>query len=242
MSRTLRWSLGLITLLLVLFVARLPAALPARLLPADITLAGLQGSIWHGSAAALGVKGLVTQESLSWALDARALLRGQLAWQIRAEHGGQPSSLRARVGLGGVAVEDLSLRLPVEPFTQFEPTVQGLRLRGDLQLNAQRLVPHQPIGLDARLEQVSSALAGEATALGAYQLRVDIDASGAGTLNVKTLHGPLQANGSGNFTLDGKHAGIDLRLKPEVDLPGLSSALAILPREGDAFRLALNHP
>lgn len=242
MSRPLRWILILAILTLLAFLLRLPAALPARWLPADITLAGLQGSVWQGSAAALGVKGLVTQQALSWQLQPRALLRGQLLWQIKGTHAGQASQLRLIAGFNGVAIEGLQLHLPLEPFTQFDPTAQGLRLRGDLAISSARLAPGQPIGLDARLARVSSAMAGEASALGTYQARVDADAAGAGNVSISTLNGPLQIAGGGSFALRARSANLQLRLKPETDLPGLSPALATLPREQDSYLLSIKQP
>lgn len=242
MSRPLRWTLILVTLTLAAFILRLPAALPARWLPADISLAGLQGSVWHGSAAALGVKGLVTQEELRWQLQPRALLRGQLLWQVSGTHAGRDSQLRLIAGFHGVTIEGLQLHLPLEPFTQFDPTAQGLRLRGDLQINSERLAPGLPIGLDARLTRVSSAMAGEASALGGYQARVDADAAGAGNVSITTLNGPLQIAGGGSFALRARSVDLQLRLKPETDLPGLSPALATLPREQDSYLLSIRQP
>ncbi|GAB2887237.1 hypothetical protein GCM10027046_14380 [Uliginosibacterium flavum] len=242
MKKPIWWALALGLVFIISFIVRLPAALIARALPATITLAGVNGSVWNGSASALGIDGIVAQEKLVWHFEPSALLRGSLAWQISSEHMGQPGTLRALIGLRQRALEQVKLSLPLEPLTRFNPTIAGVRLSGVLQLESARLSQGEAIKLSARLERVSSAMAAEAALLGSYQLTVDADAAGAGTLQVSPLGGPLQITGGGSFALANQAVDLTLRLKPAGDLPGLASILATLPREGDQYVLSFKRP
>lgn len=242
MKKPVWWALALGFVFLVSFLIHLPAMLVVRVLPTQITLAGVNGSVWHGSASALGIDGIVAQEKLSWHFQPSALLRGNLAWQLDGEHGGQPGTLLALIGLRQRALENIKLSLPLEPLTRFNPTIAGVRLSGVLHVESARLSQGEAIKLNARLERVSSAMAAEATLLGSYQLTAEADAAGAGTLQVSPLGGPLQITGGGSFARTNQAVDMNLRLKPEGDLPGLASILATLPREADQYVLSFKRP
>lgn len=242
MKKRIWWGLTLALVFLICFVVRLPAMLVARALPARIVLANVAGSVWHGSASALGIDGIVAQEKLVWDFQPAALLRGQLAWQLKGEHAGQPGSVRALIGLRQQALEQVRLSLPLEPLTRFNPTIAGVRLGGVVQLETPRLARHEAIQLNIRLDRVSSAMAAEASLLGSYQISVDADATGAGKLQVSPQGGPLQISGGGSFALASQAVDLSLRLKPQGDLPGLASILATLPREQDQYVLNIKRP
>ncbi|MDQ7988206.1 MAG: type II secretion system protein N [Candidatus Dactylopiibacterium sp.] len=235
MSRTTRWTLSVAALALIFLIANFPATLAVRLLPATVSLAGVEGSLWNGRATALGINGLVAQQKLAWRFDAGALLRGRIAWNLRSEHAGQPGQLRATAGVGGLALENVRLALPVEPLAQFNPMLTGVRLRGDLQLESPRVARNAPIHVTGSLQRAGSAMAGELTPIGSYRFNADITAQGAGKVDLSTLNGPLQIQGSGSF--EGRTGRARLLLRPETDLPGLSPLLATLPREGDDYVL-----
>lgn len=240
MSRTTRWTLLAVFAALLFLLARFPATVAARFLPSNIALAGVQGSIWSGGATALGINGLVTQEKLIWAFEPLSIFKGQIAWQLRSEHAGQPGQLRAVLGLRGPALENVHLVLPLEPLTQFNPMVTAIRLRGELLLDSPRLANKEPVKLTGDLQRVGSAMAGELTSVGSYRFSAAADAQGAGTLEVSTINGPLQIQGQGSFDAQKQQGKASLRLKPETDLPGLSPVLATLPRDGDSY--LLNYP
>ncbi|PLK50002.1 type II secretion system protein N [Uliginosibacterium sp. TH139] len=238
MKKPLTWILLALALSLLLLVARFPAGLAARFLPTDIALAGLEGSLWQGRATALGYKGIVAQQKLAWQFQPAALFKGQLAWTLQSEHAGRPGKLRAVLGFRGPVIEGLELSLPLEPLTQFNPTLAGVRLRGDLFVQSERLTRGEPINVSGRIERVSSAMAGEVTSLGSYQFRVTANAAGAGAIELSHLSGTLHAQGGGSFDLAKNKAKLNLRFKPEADLPGLSPVLATLPRDGDSYLLS----
>jgi hypothetical protein len=242
MKKTIWLSLAIALVFILSFIARLPAALIARALPAQITLAGVDGSVWNGSASALGIDGIVAQEKLTWHFEPAALLHATLVWQFNSEHEGQPGSVRAQIGLRQQALEQVKLSLPLEPLLRFNPTVAGVRLGGVLHIESARLARNEAITLNARLQQVSSAMAAEPSLLGSYQLALNADAAGAGSLQVSPLDGPLQITGGGSFALANQAVDLKLRLKPEGDWPGLASILATLPREQDQYILNFKRP
>lgn len=242
MKKPARWALALVLGFVLCFLARLPAGLLARALPAGIALADVEGSLWHGSAGALGINGVLAQEKLRWQFQPKALLHAQLVWQVDGEYAGQAGSLRAVLGLHEQALEQVRLSLPLDPLTRFNPTLAGVRLGGTLNLDSPRLAARAPLTLTARLERVASAMSNEPTLLGNYQVNVTADPTGAGTLQVSNLGGPLQISGGGSFGLARKAVDMKLRLKPEGDLPGLASLLATLPREGDQFVVTFKRP
>lgn len=237
MSRTTRWTLLAALAALVFLLCNVPATLVARALPAQLALAGVEGSIWHGKATALGLNGLVVQEKLVWKFEPLTLFKGRIAWQLDSEHAGQPGHLRAVLGLQGAALENLRMTLPVEPLTLFDPMVTALRLRGDILLESARLANHEPIQVTGSLQRVGSAMAGELTALGSYRYVASTDAQGNASMEMSTLNGPLLIQGTGAFDPKARKGKASLRLKPEADLPGLSPVLATLPRDGDTYLL-----
>lgn len=240
MSRKSRWTLWIVLAGLAFLLARFPAVLVARLLPPNIALAGVHGSLWNGGATALGINGLVTQEKLAWQFDWAGLLRARLAWQIHSEHAGQAGGMRAVLDTRGPALENLQLALPIEPLTQFNPILTGVRLRGTLTLGSERLARKEAIRVEGSLQRVGSAMGGETVALGSYRLSATATPAGEGKLEVSTLSGPLQIQGGGSFDPASRKGQARLLLKPETDLPGVSPLLATLPREGDSY--ILNYP
>ncbi len=94
-------------------LATLPATLLVARLPPDLTLQGVGGSVWHGSADSARLRA-VELGALRWDLDAQALLHGLIEYQIALERA--DGYLRGRVGVtpGGVLLaHDLTLALPV---------------------------------------------------------------------------------------------------------------------------------
>jgi len=183
------------------------------------------------------VNGIVAQEKLVWSFQPAQLFKGQLAWDLASEHAGRPGKLRALVGARGAALENLQLTLPVEAFSQLDPTLAGVRLRGTLSVESERLARGADIQLKGRLDNISSAMASEITALGSYQLTANANPAGVGALSVSPQGGALAISGGGSFDLGQEKFNISLRLKPETDLPGLSPVLATLPREQDSYLL-----
>ncbi|MBS1209787.1 MAG: type secretion system protein [Proteobacteria bacterium] len=242
MKKSVRWGLTLALIFILCFIVRLPAGLLAHALPPSVSLAGVEGSIWNGSASALGIEGIVTQEKLHWQFEPLGLLHASLIWQLSGEHNGQPGTVRVLVGPRQQALEQVKLSLPLEPLTRFNQTLAGVRLGGTVQLESTHLALHEPLKLTLRLERVSSSMATEAALLGSYQVSIDADAAGAGKLQVSSLGGALQVNGEGSFALANKAVDLSLHLKPAEDLPGLAPLLATLPRDQGQYLLNFKRP
>lgn len=243
MSRKLKWILALLALFCVCFVARLPALFVMRLaLPASVGFSGVEGSIWSGTAGALGFNGVVIQEKMRWHLIPSGLLHGNLSWQIDSEFRGAPSSIRANLGFRGASLEGIRLSLPLDPLTRFNSTVEGVKLSGTVRMEADRLVMRQPISAKLRAEQVSTAMGVEPMMLGNYEGRLEVSPDGKGHLQVSSLGGPLQINGGGSFETSGKAVDMKLLLRPAGDLPVLAPILATLPHEGGQAVVKIKRP
>lgn len=237
MNRTLKWGLALAALLVLCIIIRLPATLVAQAaLPDSIKLAGVHGSVWSGSANALGINGVAAQEKIKWQLLGKGLLHGRLEWLVTGDFNDLPSSLNAAAGFTGVSVSKLRLNIPLEPLMHFNPTVEGIHLHGTLTVEADRLAPHAPVKARIRARQVSTSMGTEPALLGSYDGSVELDtASGKGKLQLNGQGGPLQIRGGGAFHTSGKGVDIKLLLHPLSDIPVLSPILATLPREKDQF-------
>lgn len=244
MSRRQRWILIAAAALLTLaaFFVQFPAALLARALPAEAALVQVEGSLWNGSAAALGISGVVAQEKLTWHFEPGALLHGQLAWRVQGESRGTPGQARVVLGFKQSGLEQVNLTLPLDALTRFHPTIAGVRVGGALRVESERLARGAPIAATLTLSQVSSAMGIEPVALGSYLLRVQADEQGKGSMNAETQSGSLAVTGQGSFELARKAVSVSLRFKPSGELPGLAPLLATLPREGDQYRLDWSRP
>lgn len=236
MSRTTKWCLALAALLVLFVIIRLPAALVAQaVLPDAIKLAGIHGSVWNGSANALGINGVAAQEKITWQLVGKGLLHGRLEWQVAGDFNDLHSSMDAAVGFGGISVSRLRLNLPLEPLMHFNPTVEGIHLHGTLTVEADRLAPDTPVKARIHAVQVSTSMGSEPALLGSYDGTVELDPAGKGKIRLNGQGGPLQMKGGGDFHTSGKNVDIKLLLHPLSDIPVLSPILATLPREKDQF-------
>ena len=94
-------------------VATLPASLLAARLPADLALEGVSGTIWSGAADELRLRG-APLGSLSWSVEATALLGGSLAYHVEVIR--PDGFVRGRIAAtlrGALAGDGLELDLPL---------------------------------------------------------------------------------------------------------------------------------
>lgn len=111
-GKRLVWAGGAVFLLGVF------AMLPARVIhhwfsPAELKLAGIEGTIWHGRAAEADLAGVYLRE-LRWTFRPLSLLRGRLAYRIAATPAGGFIEADAALGfLGAMHVDDLRASVPV---------------------------------------------------------------------------------------------------------------------------------
>ena len=214
-----RWPwvlLGLVALL-VAGIATLPAELAWRYLLAGqlngVEMAGLNGSVWRGSATELRVRG-ISVGALSWQLDSLALL--QLAPRLDAQVSG--SAVQARLQVQRLPSKALQLRnVSASLDAAWLAPVLALPLlipQGQVQLDVSRL-DIDPDGVpqagDLNLLWHSAALTGAAQAdLG----EVSISARGEARRWLGTISNPA---GSA-LSIDGGFSLVDRRYSAEIRL------------------------
>jgi general secretion pathway protein N len=137
MKKTTLIVAGVSSFLLTSFT-QLPASLILTRLPADLAAQpqGISGSIWQGAAETIDIQG-VQIRNLQWDLQATALLKGQLAAQLRGSlaQGGQFEG-NCGMTLAG-AVHCTALNVTALPAQTLTPYLQGFMvppLSGTLQL------------------------------------------------------------------------------------------------------------
>lgn len=120
-------------LMLVFLVTLWPARVAAGwLLPGNVALTGVRGTVWQGEASQLRIDGHVVG-ALNWDASVLSLLGGRPAWQIELS---RPAGFaRARVAVsasGSVSVSDLTGASPLDGISDLIPLAGT---RGDLTVN-----------------------------------------------------------------------------------------------------------
>lgn len=218
-------------------VLRVPAGVPASLLLPGVVLAGAEGTVWNGKAAAIGVGGFVVQEDITWRFEPRSLLGGRLEWAVGGRFGERDGRLTVAVGAGGVAMRGLDLVLPLEPFAALHPKVRAARLGGALHATAGSIAFQGPASVSVDVQRVFSALTPH-NELGSYRLEIDAGAGGDGKWRIAGADGNLvQLAGDGSF--DAARAAVDGRIvvSPKGAPPAVASMLTAFPRDGEAYRI-----
>lgn len=217
----------------VFMVLTLPMAwLAPQVLPDELAqLEQVEGTLWQGSAGELEVDGLILTD-LRWRFEPAALLKGQLAWQLRAD-GDLRLRGRAGVGLSGGFAEQVLLDAPAELIASYLRLPVPVLLQGEMTLAVRQW--QQGTGLCQVLEgdmnwvDAAGSSFGQRLVLGdlnaslaCEQGAVLADVSGIGGQLIPTLQARVQP--SGQLTVDGK-------LAPTAGLPNnLRSALGMLGR------------
>ena len=233
-----RWKW--IMLFLILALLRFPIAIASRLIPAPWSLQGVSGTLWSGQASALGLNGMIIQQHVHWNWQARALLQAKLQWQIEGRLSDAHSKVLLDAGWRNIDWRDVRLSLPLEPFTRLSEQAQALRLGGVIHLDSPLINLQQPWQLQGKLTHFSSALTQTANPLGSYQFQIDVAKNGVGNWHVSTLNGTLKAQGSGDLDIPQQHIQGNIQLEPdEATLLPLKPALALLPRNGDAYTVQI---
>jgi general secretion pathway protein N len=143
MSRLRKWSLGLfiVLALLLVLIIRMPVAMLQAVLPSSVSLVQTSGTLWDGRASALGLEGIAIQQNLRWQFEPKAILGGQLAWQVNGQAAGSEANSQARLVLGvrGAALENVDVTLPLEGILRAIPKIASWGLGGTAQLRSARL-------------------------------------------------------------------------------------------------------
>jgi general secretion pathway protein N len=167
-QRTLLAVIGAVVFLGV-GIATLPASLLVARLPAELTLQGVGGSVWHGAADSVRLRA-VELGALRWDLDAPALLRGRLEYEVALERA--DGYLRGRVAAtpgGTLLAHDLRLALPVGALSAVS-SANGWRgnLTGTVQ--SARVAAGWPTALVGQFEVAQLRPPGSTLEVGSYTL------------------------------------------------------------------------
>lgn len=240
----LAWAVTLVLVLLLGLAMSAPARLLSLVVPGDrISLQGLAGTVWQGSASRCVLRlpqGMVHLGKVRWSLDPLSLFTLTPRLTLRSEWGSQ--TIAGDVALRGARdldVADFEARvsadllrqvLPVAVAGSFSVQVAEFALRDGLPDSGSGRVVWQ----DAAWRSPQGPVP-----LGSYA--VDFEQfSGQPLLGeVITLAGPMQANGSAQ--LEARSYRVDVLVTSEIgiDRP-LENALSLMAApEGDGYRILL---
>ncbi len=241
-SYWLAGALGLALGLFYYFPAALAARIQARLAP-ELQLYGVSGTLLHGHAAALRVRGLTLQKA-EWDWRPLAVLIARFSADLRAE--AQERALEGRVSFapgGRVRLNDFTALLDV---AQVGPLLgmQWLPVEGqiDVVLDELRVKRQQPRHAEGRLALTGARwrLVQPAAALGDFNAELSTE-DGEIVATLSSGAGPLKLSGTAKLGKAGDYE-VDLRLQPDGNAePSLINMLRGLgqPDAQGAYRLQL---
>ena len=218
---------------------RAPLRLVTLWLPPTVVLKNVEGSLWDGSASAIGVGGMVVQQRVEWHFRPQTLLSSALTWTVSGRFGDQRSRLIVVLGSGGAELSEVKVFVPLEPLAALHPKLKAVELGALLHVTASRLNGHAPIKAAIDVDRLFSALAPQVGALGSYRAELDVGADGKGRWTLTSASGLLGATGQGQIDTRRAQVNGQLVLTPSAPIPGLSPALSQLPRSGDGYLIAL---
>ena len=200
------WRILAVFVFMTLLLSQVPARAISRVLPDDVTLTGISGTIWSGHAARAWVE-----------IDQQPLMLGRVQWQLQPWRilWGAPLSLssvwgqqalRAQLSYrpdGSIVLQDAAFNLNTQLFKAFFPLYLGGALSGEF---AQIAIDEGHVvnaeGVVRLLRGVWTARSGNIP-LGDYQIDFySADTAGVGTVGVlKTIAGSLELSGNLSATL-----------------------------------------
>lgn len=205
-------------------VAQFPAARALALAgPVGMDAAGVQGTVWRGSAERVGVPAvpdLPPAAAVRWDIATWQLLLGRLAGDVRFDLAGGTGNAAFTVSRGGLAVRDARFEGPAAGIARNLP-VPLLLVEGDMTavIETAALRAGRPEEIDARLRWANAALRQPLDLdLGAVSVAVTPADAGAHRLVVDVRDGALSATGGGDIDADGRYD-LELRVEPASDAP-----------------------
>jgi general secretion pathway protein N len=142
---------GVITLLLGLLI-KMPARVAVHwLAPPAVTISGIQGTVWSGSAGEASVAGVYLRD-VQWDIEPLQLFTGALSYRISATPVSGFLETGMSIGFGGaVSLTDLRAALPLETFADFIG-VRGLQGSGSFQFERLEIVDGMAVVADGTLQ------------------------------------------------------------------------------------------
>ena len=177
------WLLGLvgIVVFVAVGVATLPASLLVGRLPPEIAVEGVSGTVWHGGADAVRLRG-TPMGSVTWNSQPAALLHGELTYQVvmlRAD-GYLRGRITATAG-GALSGEQIEMSLPVTALqSQAVADAWGGGLSGVVR--SARLERGWPVQLAGTFKVTDLKPPGSTLRIGSYAIDFDGDAPNAAAL------------------------------------------------------------
>jgi len=215
-------TLTLIVALVVTFPARVAFSWASA---PFISMAGIQGTIWKGSAREFATNGVYLRD-LQWRARPLGLLAGKISYQVS---GSPPSGFfdsEIAVGLGGkVTLSNLSASLPLQMFAR-AAGIPGLSGSASMQFERLQLVNGGPASMDGTIETVDVVVPALArVSLGGYKADFftqnnGVVASIEDTDGVYDLAGSLQISPDRSYQFLGKviaKPGTSVELKRKLD-------------------------
>ncbi len=189
---------------LALLPARFVFAQFAGLLPSEISLHGIQGTIWRGSALVSWHD--ITAGPVHWDMQALALFTGHLEAAIQAKLPQGFANFTMRLASGGdLELSDVQLAMPLATAARLAGQPAEL-LHGDLtlQLDTLRIEQQKPVAASGRgmLGNLYSSLSGD-TALGSYQGEIKTTDAGI-IVTAADQSGPLRLQAQATLNPQGK--------------------------------------
>jgi len=199
------WAAGLgayLAGLIVIAPATLADAGLQRASHGRMGIAEAHGTLWSG-AGQLEIRDANRRTGISqgvtWRFLPEDLLRGRLAWTI--EQGASRGPITVAVSSAGIELANVDIQLPAAVLGLAVPRLAPLKLRGDLHIRANR------VGVDGNHPRGDATLQWRSAGspltpvepLGDYELRLEEEGAGV-RMSLRTLQGPLQLDGSGNWT------------------------------------------
>ncbi len=197
-------TVGLVTLVLGLVIF-----FPARVAyhwfaPQSVSLAGIEGSIWSGSAREAQASGIYLRDVV-WRMRPLALFSGKLGYELKASPSGGFVEGKVGLGIGGsVLLSDLKAALSLQELQQ-STGIPGLN--GKVNANFERLLLEDgiPLAADGVLEVadlVAPMILG--SSIGGYRAEFFTQESGVmasveDTNGIVDLAGSLQISSDGDY-------------------------------------------
>jgi general secretion pathway protein N len=218
------------------FVLGLLINAPARLihygLPANISLDGLSGTVWNGSAKQLAVNNIAVGE-LNWRVAPSSLLRGRLGLILNAQLPDGALAGKAAMGLGGtVTLTNLTGSLPVAYLATDFPAGM-LDGRVSLVIEQAELMNGWPtrikgvIALGNLVQNIPKPMA-----LGTFSATFDGENTGDGAVDgvIATRSGPLLVDGELVLNSDRSYS-LEASVGPNAETP--DDLKSMLPLVGE---------
>ncbi len=223
--------------LLLILVLRMPVSTINWFLPSNVSVVQPQGTIWYGRASAVGLEGVVLQQNLRWAFLPKALLTGQLAWQMQSEALDTHNQARVFVGFGGVALEQVDVTLPLEGIFRAIPQVAQWGLGGRATLRSAHLSKQVGAQAELLLDPVFSQLVPSLMPMTTLRAQLAVVADGATWQISPAGASAIAVNGQGQLAWQGAAHGT-INLNPDEKVrQQLAPLLMQVPATAEGYQI-----